>query len=158
MPLPFFGIFFYVLFGRLKVNKRSKKYLRDSMKETENFYKITHSDVDLEDKDFIKVSNYVTNTTSMPVFSKTASQYLSPGEVAFPEIIKELKNAKKFIFMEFFILKYGKMWDEIHEVLKEKVLEGVEVRIIYDDFGCLNKLKNNFKKELRKEGIKSNFI
>ena len=46
------------------------------------------------------------------------------------------------------------MWDEIHEVLKEKVLEGVEVRIIYDDFGCLNKLKNNFKKELRKEGIK----
>lgn len=152
--LPFFGIFFYVLFGRLKVNKRSKKYLRDSMKETENFYKITHSDIDLKDKDFIKVSNYVTNTTSMPVFSQTTSQYLSPGEVAFPEIMKELKNAKKFIFMEFFILKYGKMWDEIHKVLKEKVLEGIEVRIIYDDFGCLNKLKNNFKKELRKEGIK----
>lgn len=152
--LPFFGIFFYVLFGRLKVNKRSKRYLREGMKETENFYKLTHNDIDLEDKDFIKVSNYVTNTTSMPVFSNTASQYLSPGEVAFPEIIKELKNARKFIFLEFFIIRYGKMWDSIYNVLKDKVKEGVEVRVIYDDFGCLNKLKNNFKKELIRNGIK----
>lgn len=152
--LPFFGIFFYVLFGRLKVNKRSKRYLREGMKETENFYKLAHNDIDLEDKDFIKVSNYVTNTTSMPVFSNTASKYLSPGEVAFPEIIKELKNARKFIFLEFFIIRYGKMWDSIYNVLKDKVKEGVEVRVIYDDFGCLNKLKNNFKKELIRNGIK----
>lgn len=154
LALPFFGIFFYVLFGRLKVNKRSKKYLKAGLIEAENFYKESYKEVNLEDKDFIKVSSYVTNTTSMPVFSNTSSVYLNSGEVAFKEIIKELKNAKKFIFLEFFIIKYGKMWSTIYDVLKEKVKEGVDVRVIYDDFGCLNKLKDNFKRELIKDGIR----
>lgn len=154
LAIPFFGIFFYFLFGRLKVNKRSKKYLKVGLIETENFYKEANKNIDLKDKDFIKVSNYVTNTTSMPVFSNTSSVYLNSGEVAFSEIVNELKNAKKFIFLEFFIIQYGKMWSTIYDILIEKVKEGVDVRVIYDDFGCLNKLKNNFKKELTNTGIK----
>ena len=108
----------------------------------------------LEDKDFIKVSKYISNTTLMPVFDKTESEYLSPGEVAFPKILEEIKKAKKYIFLEFFIVKDGVMWQSIYEILKEKVKEGVDVRLIYDDFGCLNKLKSSFPYELRRNGIK----
>lgn len=56
--------------------------------------------------------------------------------------------------MEYFIIGQGEMWDEILEVLVEKVKEGVDVRIIYDDFGCARKLPNNYHKKLKDLGIK----
>jgi len=151
--LPFFGFFFYALFGRLKLTKREKnKFEKEYLKLKE--YSESKEKINLEDKDFIKVSKYISNTTLMPVFDKTESEYLSPGEVAFPKILEEIKKAKKYIFLEFFIVKDGVMWQSIYEILKEKVKEGVDVRLIYDDFGCLNKLKSSFPYELRKNGIK----
>ncbi len=152
--LPFFGIFFYWLFGRLKFSKKAKNKYLEMYNESCDYNKEMAKDLDLESKGFIKVSNYINNTTLMPVFAHTTSQYLSPGENVFPEILKELKKAKKFIFLEFFIIRDGKMWGDIYEILKEKVKEGVDVRLIYDDFGCLNKLKSNFSKKLRNEGLK----
>ncbi len=79
--------------------------------------------------------------------------YLGSGEEFFLELKKELEKAENFIFMQFFIISPGKMWDEIHEILKRKVAAGVEVRVMYDDVGSL-KMPISFAKKLIKDGIK----
>ena len=69
-------------------------------------------------------------------------------------MIKELKKAKKFIFFEYFIVARGKMWDIILEILKEKAKQGVDVRVMYDDLGCITTLEGAYAKELKEAGIK----
>ena len=59
------------------------------------------------------------------------------GDKVFPDLIHDLEHAKKYIFLEFFIINHGKVWDDILEVLVKKVAEGVEVRVIYDDVGSV---------------------
>lgn len=152
--LPFFGVFFYMMFGRLKLTKKQINEKEQLFIDSSKYCTSVSKCINLEDKDFVKVSKYIENTTNMPVFDNTVSTYLSPGEVAFPKMLEEIKKAKKTIFMEFFIIKEGIMWENIYEVLVEKVKEGVDVKIIYDDFGCINKLKSNFKRKLEKNGIK----
>ena len=69
-------------------------------------------------------------------------------------MLTELKKAKKYIFLEYFRIERGKMWNSILEILKKKVKENVEARIIYDDFGCIAPLPNDYNKQLEKFGIK----
>ena len=80
---------------------------------------------------------YLYNRTHMPVYKNTVTEYLSPGEEFFERLCEELEKAKRFIFMEYFIVQEGKMWDTVLEILSRKVQEGVEVKMTYDDFGCL---------------------
>ena len=72
----------------------------------------------------------------------------------FENLIKDLENAKKVIFLELFIISPGKMWGEIMNILIEKVKNGVEVRLIYDDFGTIASLPKDYEKYLNKIGIK----
>ena len=69
-------------------------------------------------------------------------------------MLEELKKASKFIFLEYFIINNGIMWDSILKILEEKVSEGVEVRVIYDDAGCISTLKKDYNKFLESKGIK----
>ena len=71
----------------------------------------------------------------------------------FEELIEDLKKAKHYIFMEFFIVSRGYMWDTILEVLKDRVNDGVEVRFMYDDVGCVDLLLYKYYKELERFGI-----
>ena len=66
----------------------------------------------------------------------------------------ELQKAQSYIFMEYFILDSGLLWDSVLEILIEKASKGVEVRIIYDDIGCFLTLPSNFAKPLEQHGIK----
>ena len=70
-------------------------------------------------------------------------------------MIKEMNNAKKFIFLEYFIIEDGNYWNEIISILKKKAIMGVEVRILYDDIGSVLKLKKDYIKSLTKSGIKN---
>ena len=69
-------------------------------------------------------------------------------------MVEELKKAKKYIFLEYFIIQEGKMWNTILDILKEKADEGVDVRVIYDDMGCIMTLPTGYDKKLREMGIK----
>ncbi|MCR4879431.1 MAG: phosphatidylserine/phosphatidylglycerophosphate/cardiolipin synthase family protein, partial [Bacilli bacterium] len=71
-----------------------------------------------------------------------------------PVMLEKLKSAKHYIFMEYFIIDPGKFWDSILEVLLQKVKEGVEVRLIYDDLGCFSTLPEDYDKYLNGKGIK----
>ena len=65
-----------------------------------------------------------------------------------------LQRAKKYIFLEYFIIEYGVMWGAVLDVLKAKAAEGVEVRVLYDDIGSMGYVRAGYYKYLRRQGIK----
>ncbi|HKM29426.1 MAG TPA: cardiolipin synthase [Bacilli bacterium] len=154
LTVPFVGVIFYLMFGRIKMSKKTRARIDKLEADNCKFNQENPGISNFDDAEHQKIYNYLTNTTAMPAWENTETTILSPGEKFLPSLLEELKKAKKFIFLEFFIIAKGKMWSAIHEILKQKISEGVEVRIIYDDFGCLKYLPRGFKKQLIAEGIK----
>lgn len=89
------------------------------------------------------------------IYQNTDIKYFPSGEEMFESLIEDLKSAKEFIFMDYFIIEEGLFWNSILEILKQKVSEGVEVKVVYDDIGCMTKLPGNYYKQLRKFGIQA---
>lgn len=93
-------------------------------------------------------------SVGFPIYDGTQTEYFSPGEAFFPDLLTELKNARNYIFMEYFIIQEGVMWDTVLEILKEKACQGIEVRVIYDDIGCFLTLPKNYAAQLEQYSIK----
>jgi len=89
------------------------------------------------------------------VYSGTRSEYYPLGDIGFPALLAELEKAQHFIFMEYFIIHPGEMWDSILEVLIRKAREGVDVRLIYDDVGSVSTLPFRYAHKLEQQGIKA---
>ena len=89
-----------------------------------------------------------------PVYQNSTATYFATGEECYPVMLKELKAARHYIFMEYFIVADGVMWQGILDILKEKVREGLDVRFIYDDVGCVSLLPYHYYKEMEAAGIK----
>ena len=75
-------------------------------------------------------------------------------EEMYPQLLADLDKAEKFIFLEFFILRSGKMWDGVEQILRRKAAQGVDVRLIYDDFGSLLGLPSDFVIRMEKAHIR----
>lgn len=90
-----------------------------------------------------------------PVYRHTKTTYFPSGEAKFEEMKKQLLKAEKYIFLEYFIIDEGDMWGEILAILKQKVQEGVEVRVMYDGMIEFSTLSFDYKKRLEKIGIQS---
>lgn len=157
--LPYFGVFIYAIFGHLYVRRSFKSRMTETEKKEIEAIKKTLPYLDIEtelkDDDAKIQSTYLKNYAILPLVKNSSSKYLPLGEDMFEEMKKELRKAEKYIFMEYFIVEEGKMWNEILEILEEKAADGVDVRFMYDDFGCLFKLPRGYDKELEKKGIKT---
>ena len=92
-------------------------------------------------------------TADTHLYQNTRITYFDVGEKMFDSILTDLKKAEKFIFLEFFIIEEGVFWNSILEILKDKCSQGVEVKIVYDDIGCMTTLPGDYYKELSKYGI-----
>lgn len=90
-----------------------------------------------------------------PIYQNTQCCYYPLGELQFEKLIEDLEQAQKFIFLEYYIISDGQLWDRIHNILRRKAQQGVEVRVMLDDFGSLRNLSDNFSKELIRENIKA---
>ena len=101
-----------------------------------------------------QLSYYLSHQLGFPTYRNTEVEYFPVGEDKFASMIKELEKAEKFIFMEYFIVEEGIMWDTILEILKRKVNEGVEVRFMYDGMCAFDLLPYSYPKKLQKFGIK----
>jgi len=99
-----------------------------------------------------RLSSYLTNH-HYPPYKNNEFEFFYSKEDAYKNIIEEIKNAKKFIFINVFMLSIGKLFNEIYELLKEKANEGVEVKLIYDDVGSMLKIPKNLKNKLEEIGI-----
>ncbi len=92
--------------------------------------------------------------SGFPVYDRTKTTYFPSGEAKFEALLQDLAMAKKYIFMEYFIVQEGEMWDSILEILAEKAAKGVEVRFLYDDMGCFLLLPPKYRRFLEEKGIK----
>ncbi|MCM1329754.1 MAG: cardiolipin synthase [Ruminococcus sp.] len=97
---------------------------------------------------------YMRKYAGYPVWKNTYAEYYPLGEDMFESMVRELENAKEFIFMEYFIVEKGEMWDTILEILVRKAGEGVDVRFMYDGMCSLTLVPYNYPKKLIERGIK----
>ncbi len=100
-----------------------------------------------------RLLSYLRNTAALPAYEHTESRYFGDGKEMLSSMLADLRRAEKFIFLEYFIIEEGIMWDAILKVLRERVAAGVDVRVIYDDLGCLLTLPVGYQKILRSYGI-----
>ncbi len=154
MLFPIIGTLLFII---LKRNKHKSKILKNINKNVKEGKKYLVQDENIKkeiQKENLGQLRYISEFAGFPVTKNNEVKYYPLGDDVYPVMLEELKKAEKFIFIEYFIINKGKMWQEIYDILKEKVKNGVEVRIIYDDMGSVAMLPTSFPKELEKNGIK----
>ena len=152
-----FPIFATILLLTLGKNYSKNKLMKNILKEEEKNRKYLIQDEEILKeikKRYSNNLNYILDIAKYPITTNNKVNYYDMGEKFYEELLKSLKDAKKFIFMEYFIInKKSEMWNNILDILKEKASEGVTVRILYDDIGSIMVLSPKYPKELKKYGI-----
>ncbi len=154
LVFPAFGAAIYLIFcgNRLSRHALSRmRFMEDVMRRELGADESRQNDADVVS---LRQMQYIETASGCPPCENVDTRYFSSGEALFPVLCDELRKAEKYIFLEYFIISEGEMWDRIHEILLDKVRCGVDVRLIYDDIGCIMSLKRDFAKKLEKEGIK----
>ena len=132
---PVFGVPMYVFNGGGRPTRKMKRKIERAREENaaqmgETPMPNTHT----RDK---AITRYIAKCGGYPAFYDGEVTYYKSGEQVFPDMIEALKKAEKFVLVEYFIIAHGKMWGEVLKLLLEKAAQGVQIRIIYDDFGCM---------------------
>ncbi len=153
---PVFGGLIYLLFGSDRTGRYLRKKLQGIGTEMDNVIGEAHrrSGAEQLPPDAANQSRYISHCAYCPPYQNTTTEYLPLGEVKFERMVEELKKAKHYIFLEYFIIQEGKMWNTILDILRQKAAEGVDVRVIYDDMGCIMILPTGYDRTLEQMGIK----
>ncbi len=151
---PPLGAVVYLLIG----GRKAPILLRESISDFFGEDNLTQDEDILEELESLSDSNrkqaqYIWNTSNYPVFRNRKSEYLATGEKKFKRMLQEIDKAEKFIFLEYFIIKDGYMWQTLLKHLSAKAKEGVDVRLIYDDFGCME--FQSLNKQCEENGIEA---
>ncbi|WKY43750.1 cardiolipin synthase [Eubacteriaceae bacterium ES2] len=157
LAVPLIGGVIYLLFGNKRASRRMGMKITE---ESEQLAPFMQPNKQIADK--MKNGNsraagivhYLQNKCAFPVWENTLSNYYPIGEELYAAMLADLKNARQFIFMEYFIIEPGIVWNNIFAVLCEKAAQGVEVRLMYDDLGCVNTLPKGYAETIRAKGIK----
>ena len=152
--LPLLGGALYLAFG----NKAPAKELRTRMQKVERAHTADlapqEDQTDTLERSAKNLSRYVEKYGPYPAWKHTDAEYFPSGEAMYPKLLADLERAEKFIFLEFFIVKTGIMWDGVETILKRKAAAGVDVRLIYDDFGSLLGLPTDFVVRMERSRIR----
>ena len=153
---PVFGVLLYI-FVEFQVGVRWLNARLEHMHETTKKHwtqdEAVQEQLKEEDSEVASLAHYVCEYGGFPAYENTGVKYFSCGEDKIEELIRQLEKAEKFIFMEYFIVAKGYVWDRVLEVLKRKAAEGVEVRFMYDGTCTVSLLPPNYPKKLEQEGI-----
>lgn len=157
LAIPIVGLVVYFIFGRSELTRPTRKRMEVINRELEavlpenlNILK----ELEEADKTVYRQAKYIRDWAKFPIYNNTSTKYYSSGESMFPEILQALEEARHFIFMEFFIVEEGVMFGKILDILKRKVSQGVDVRFIYDDFGCVTTLPQKYYLTMQSWGIR----
>ena len=152
--LPIAGFMLYFLFYSRKLKKKYVKRLK-RFKNSGYQKKDEQLFVALKKENPVACSQakMICDIAGTSLFTNTKQKYFPIGEEMYASLLTDLKNAEKFIFMEYFIVEEGKFWNSILEILKEKAAAGVEVKLVYDDIGCMSTLPGDYFRQLKKFGI-----
>lgn len=156
LVIPVFGSLFY-LFVELQVEgKIIDKRLRRNIEESEPYMTQnarTFKKLRKESRSNANLARYIKESGYYPAYDRTNVKYFPLGDTMYEEMKRQLEAAERFIFMEFFIVDRGEMWDSILKILERKAKAGVEVRFMYDGMCCLALLPYHYPKELEAKGI-----
>ena len=158
MAFPIFGGPFYLLFGTSRLSRHTKKKMSIIMQKM-LYYDAPHEHLQkllyAENPTAALQSGYIERGAHCPVYSHTMCEYHEIGEKSWKRMLEELEKAEHYIFLEYFIIEEGEMWNSILEILRRKAAQGVDVRVLYDDLGCIFKLPDGYDKLLESYGIRA---
>lgn len=154
---PVFGGLFYLVFSIQSSMKLMEPYMKEINEKTS--CKTSDSDASTSEAiseypEQVNQIRYLSDYAGFPAFANTDTVYYPTGEDFYPALLDALRSAKKYIFMEYFIIAEGKMWDSVVEILAQKASEGVDVRVMYDDVGSIFQLPKKYPHVLAQKGIK----
>lgn len=153
---PVFGALFYVFVQLQMEPKLVARRIREIEEKTGRF--LCQDDpvfktLERSSKQNSNLCYYLIQKRHFPVYGRTNVKYYPLGDDFFPDLLLELKKAERFIFLEYFIIRPGLMWDSVLKILREKAAAGVDVRVLYDGMNSFSNLPYNYPKELTAMGI-----
>lgn len=157
LAVPVAGAVIYFLFGRSRLGGELKNKIDAASGEAKSYLhekKEARLALSRKSEDAACQSRYIRDYAGYPVYQKTRTRYFKNGEELYENLIRELKRAEHFIFMEYFIIDDGEMWQGILDILEQKAGMGLDVRLIYDDWGCASTMPQEFQLQLQRRGIR----
>ncbi len=153
---PLFGVLIYFIFSRNREPRIHRHLFSCMAQESRRF--LDHggerTDENKLPPDYAALCRYIAHTSGERADCGTKAVFLESGERFFEALVHALEHAERFIFLEYFILQPGVMWNRILDILKHRIADGVEVRLIYDDMGCASKIPLGYRRRLTRAGIK----
>ncbi|MGE4454446.1 MAG: cardiolipin synthase [Sphaerochaeta sp.] len=160
MTIPVYGGLFYILFGTRGLNARLRARLEQLEKLNQRGMEggaysnlLPMKAMNAYSRTLARQAQYIANISSYPVWGNTEVEYFPSGEEWVLDVLGELKKAKSFIFLEFFIIAEGEVWDSVLSVLLEKQMQGVKVCLMYDDVGSIFDIPSHYDRKLRSLGL-----
>lgn len=155
LPFPVFGGVFYLTVGGGRTSSRMHRRMHGIAVKSAQTLKddFKADDLLLLGEDAAGQARYLEEYAACPAYTNTDTEYFPLGDLAMPRMLEELEKAKKYIFLEYFIIEPGVFWDSVLEILERKAAQGVEVRLIYDDVGCMFTLPRDYNEQMAARGI-----
>ena len=156
LVFPVFGALFYLFVETQPGTRAIDRRLKEIIKETEPMLRQRPEVMERlyrESRGTARLAYYMNRYGGYPIWENTSAQYFPLGDDMYPVLLEELRKAERYIFMEYFIVEKGEMWDSILEILKEKAASGVEVRFMYDGMCSLTLMPYGYPKQMEKYGI-----
>ncbi len=154
LTMPLAGAALYLLFG----NRRSARILQGLLKRAELPPVTGGPEVlkELEDSDprMSQTMGWLQKKTGCPLLKNESVKYYRLGDELFPDMLNDLRSAEEYIFVEYFIIANGVMWNAMVDIMSEKARQGVDVRVMYDDLGSISTFNANDVRQLTERGIK----
>ena len=154
---PVFGGLFYLLLGGNRLSRRQRKKMNSVEQSLRRHLPQNPEIVEklkLQSPSAAVQSAYIQKVAGCPIYDNTTTQYFPLGDEAFPAMLEEMRKAEKYIFLEYFIIGPGVMWDSMLEILKEKAAAGLDVRVMYDGTCEFSTLPRDYPRRLEALGIR----
>lgn len=155
LVLPIAGHIMYLFWGRSVINRKAHKEIQraiDKANENQIMDATIIKRLASEDADKGKIASYLYNQ-NYPLYENTAVTYFEIGERFFKDVEEKLKTAEKYVFISFFIIADGSIWERYTEILEQKINQGVKIYVMFDDTGSFMQMSDTSIKELKKKGF-----
>lgn len=153
LTMPLVGALLYLFFG----NKRTAKPLKKRLQGVESSgdpHPLPVGETPFAgEKRMEQTIRWLERKTGYPLCKARLVRYYPLGDDMFPDMLRDMKSAKRSIYIEYFIIEPGQMWDAMMEVLENKLRQGVDVRVMYDDLGSISSFNFSNARELTQKGI-----
>ena len=153
---PIFGGVFYVFFHAQGASRKMRRSSETLDAEYQPYFLLPGDvlpTVEVKDEDCLPQVRYLQSHAGFPAYERTHARFFNSGETFYQALLPELEKAERYIFLEFFVLRQGLMLDPVIDLLEKKARDGLDVRIIFDDLGCLMSLPTNYQQHLEGRGI-----